>query len=49
MPNSSSEVIIPIDAKLKVSRPHMFAVTVEKPGGVVISEQERIVVLAKME
>ena len=49
MPSSSSEVVIPIDAKLKVSRPHMFAVTVEKPGGVVKSKKERIVVLAKME
>lgn len=31
------EVIIPIDAKLRVDRPTVFAITVEKPGGVVVS------------
>ena len=47
VPPGSDEVIIPIDAKLPVSQPALFAVTVEKPGGVVVSSRERIVVLAK--
>jgi hypothetical protein len=47
VPPGSEEVIVPIDAKLPVSEPQLFAVTVEKPGGVVVSSRERIVVLAK--
>jgi hypothetical protein len=30
--------IIPIDAKLPIGRPAVFAITLEKPGGVVVSE-----------
>lgn len=45
---STGEAIIPIDAKLKVIEPFMFAVTIEKPGGVVRSERGRIPVLAKV-
>lgn len=33
----SGEVIVPIDAKLPVENPQAFAITVEKPGGVVKS------------
>ena len=33
----TGEVVIPIDAKLRVDRPTVFAITVEKPGGVVVS------------
>lgn len=33
----TGEVIIPIDAKLRVDRPTVFAITVERPGGVVVS------------
>lgn len=40
------EVIVPINAKLDVGRAGLFAVTVEKPGGVVVSEREQIVLLA---
>ena len=47
--DGSSEVIIPIDAKLKVNKATLFAVTYEKPGGVVVSSRERLVVLAKVE
>ncbi len=43
------EAIIPIDAKLKVKHPKMFAVTVEKPGGVVVSKREKIVALGKVQ
>jgi Anti-sigma-K factor rskA len=46
--NSDGETIIPITAKLKVKNPKLFAVTVEKPGGVVVSKREKIPVLAKI-
>lgn len=46
--NENREVIIPIDAKLKVKNPKLFAVTVEKPGGVVVSKREKIVAVAKI-
>ena len=42
----SGEVIVPITAKLHVDQPVLFAVTIEKPGGVVVSKRERIVVTA---
>lgn len=42
------EVIIPIDAKLLVINPAAFAVTIEKPGGVVVSDQKRLPLLAKV-
>ena len=44
--SSTGEVIVPISAKLRVSDATLFAVTVEKPGGVVVSKRERIVVTA---
>ncbi len=44
--SSTGEVIVPISAKLKVNEAALFAVTVEKPGGVVVSSRERIVVTA---
>ena len=43
----AGEVVIPISAKLAVGRAGIFAVTVEKPGGVVVSEREQIVALAQ--
>jgi anti-sigma-K factor RskA len=43
---SSGEVIVPISAKLPVGGAVLFAVTVEAPGGVVVSRRERIVVTA---
>ncbi len=42
------DVIIPIDAKLKAKNPAMFAITVEKPGGVVVSDRKKIAALAKV-
>jgi hypothetical protein len=45
----NGEVIIPIDAKLKVQNPKMFAITVEKPGGVVVSEREKLVAIGKVQ
>ncbi|MEM1224632.1 MAG: anti-sigma factor [Planctomycetota bacterium] len=44
--NSAGELVIPIDAKLVVVDPQAFAVTIEKPGGVVVSTQERLPLLA---
>lgn len=45
--HSDGETIIPIDPKLQVLQPAAFAITVEKPGGVVVSTQERLPLLAK--
>jgi len=47
VPSGADEVIVPISAKLDVDRPYLFAVTVEKPGGVVVSSRERIAILAQ--
>ena len=44
---TTGDVIVPIHAKLQVVDPKMFAVTVEKPGGVVVSDRKHIAVLAK--
>lgn len=46
--NANGEVIIPINAKLKARNPSMFAITMEKPGGVVVSERKKMVALAKV-
>jgi anti-sigma-K factor RskA len=40
------EVVVEIDAKLRVIQPAAFAITIEKPGGVVVSTQERLPLLA---
>lgn len=44
----TGEVIVPIKAQIGVKQPVMFAVTVEKPGGVVVSKRERLLVIAKV-
>lgn len=43
------EVIVPVDAKIKANGPQMFAVTIERAGGVVVSKREKIAALAKVE
>ena len=43
---TTGDVLVPIMAKLRVVEPTLFAVTIEKPGGVVVSKRERIVVTA---
>ena len=43
----SGETIVPISATLHVSDAVMFAITVEKPGGVVVSDRSRLPLLAK--
>jgi anti-sigma-K factor RskA len=42
---SEGEIIIPIDPKLRTISPKAFAITIEKPGGVVRSDREKIAVL----
>lgn len=44
----AEEQLIPIQAKLQVVKPVAFAVTIEKPGGVVVSDQERLPLLAPL-
>ena len=46
---AAGEVIVPIHAKLGVLDPQAFAVTIEKPGGVVVSTQERLPLLAAIQ
>lgn len=46
---AGEEVVVPIDAKIPVGRAALFAVTLEAPGGVVVSERERLVVTAAVE
>lgn len=42
----ADEVIVPILAKLPVHEAAMFAVTIERPGGAVVSSRERLVLVA---
>ena len=42
---SEGEVIVPITAKLRTIDPKAFAITIEPPGGVVVSTREKIAVL----
>lgn len=45
----NGDVTIPINAKYRTKNPTLFAVTVEKPGGVVVSKREKIAAIAKVE
>lgn len=44
--SSTGETVIPIDARIPVEQAVRFAITVEDPGGVVVSKRENIPVLA---
>lgn len=46
IPQSGGDVVVPIFARIPVRDPALFAVTIEKPGGAVVSMRERIVVVA---
>ena len=46
IPSGGGEVVVPILSKLMIRTPKLFAVTIERPGGVVVSSRERIVVVA---
>jgi anti-sigma-K factor RskA len=41
------EIVVPIRARLPVGTPLAFAVTLERAGGVVVSDRERVVVIAR--
>jgi len=41
----NNEVLIPIKPNLKVGKPHLFAITIERPGGVMKSERENLIFL----
>jgi hypothetical protein len=45
---ATGDVVVPITAKLRVQKPTLFAVTIEKPGGVVVSKRDRLVVTASV-
>jgi hypothetical protein len=47
VPRDTSRAVIPITAKLPLSHPQAFVITLEQPGGVVKSKQETVVALAK--
>jgi hypothetical protein len=47
VPANSTEVLVPIHAALPVRLAKAFAVTIEKPGGAVVSAREHILVLAQ--
>jgi Anti-sigma-K factor rskA len=47
VPGNSSEVLVPIHARLPIRSAAAFAVTLEKSGGAVVSAREHILVLAK--
>jgi Anti-sigma-K factor rskA len=44
----TGDVVVPIKATLPVNTPTLFAITIEKPGGVVVSKREHLVLLAKL-
>jgi len=47
--NDAGEVVIPIENKLPVRQATLFAVTLEPPGGVVVSDRDPILWVAKPE
>jgi anti-sigma-K factor RskA len=46
---TEGEVLVSIHPKLKVQEAFLFAVTIEKPGGVVVSSRERLPLLANVD
>jgi len=47
IPTDGTPVVVPIVAKLSLTQPQAFVITLEQPGGVVKSKQEQVVALAK--
>jgi hypothetical protein len=47
VPAGREEVVVPMQPTLPVSRPVAFAITVERPGGAVVSSREKIVAFAQ--
>jgi anti-sigma-K factor RskA len=48
IPAGASVVEVPIDVRVPVGAATLFAITVERPGGVVVSTRERIALTAKV-
>ena len=46
--NDAGECVVEIASKLAVVDPTMFAITIEKPGGVVVSDRSRLPLLAQL-
>jgi anti-sigma-K factor RskA len=44
--DGGGEVLVPIRARLPIDEPTLFAITVERPGGVVVSDRSRLPLLA---
>lgn len=47
--DANGDLIVPIHASLEAVKPEMFALTVERHGGVMVSKREKIAALAKVE
>ena len=47
VPATAGQVVIPVRATVPVREPLAFVVTVEKPGGAVVSGRERVVAVAR--
>lgn len=47
--SSDGEVLVAVTARIPVGRPTLFAVTLERPGGVVVSTRERLVLAASVD
>ena len=44
--SDGKDIIVPIKATLPIDKPDAFVITEEKPGGVVVSDQKRIIAIA---
>jgi hypothetical protein len=49
IPKNQDTALVPIQPKLPVSQPSLFAITLEQPGGVVVSDRKRIMLTATWE
>lgn len=46
--STTGEVLVQIDPKLYVNKPTLFAVTIEPPGGVVVSKRDKLILAARV-
>lgn len=46
--DASGTVTVKIDPKLEIREPALFAITIEEPGGVVVSERDRLVLVSEI-
>lgn len=47
VPAGAKETLVPINPAIKVTKATLFVVTVERPGGVVVSDRSRVALVAK--